>query len=127
MDTSTLAFLSPSGAVLVHQSVHMLDYPIIKDLIEKTMPSLLDGSDRSRALLEQIEAYLFRQTGLKAPALEKALKEELFLGLYGLKMLMQEQNLNVISWSLEEHQRQFGKWLRKQDPGYSDPEDQNGG
>jgi len=122
MDTSTQA-LTPPGAVSVHQTVRMLDYPIIKNLIEQTMPSLLDGSDRSQALLDQIETYLFRQTGLKAPELEESLTEELFLGLYGLKTLMQKQNLNVISWSLEEHQNRFREWLQQQDPSYSEEED----
>lgn len=93
---------------------NILAVPLIEKLIRGLMPSLLDGSERSAEILNNIDHYLLGQPNLKAPALEKDIPEELFLALYGLKYLLKSHrnnNLNVVSWSIEENKRRFGLFI----------------
>lgn len=93
---------------------NILSVSLVQKLIRDLMPSLLDGSDRSVQVLNAIGHYLLEQPTLQAPALEKKLPEELYLALYGLKCMLsshRNNNLNVVSWSIEENKRRFGLFL----------------
>lgn len=95
---------------------NILSVPLVEQLARSLMPSLLDGSEVSRGILREIAAYLVEKHYRRAPALEKKLPEELYVALYGLKCLLESHrnnNINVVSWSAEEHKRRFGLFLEE--------------
>jgi len=92
----------------------VLEVAIVKQLVEDLMPVLLDESDRSDTALDRIQYYLFEQNYLHHPQLLIDVNDELHAALYGLKTLLKRHHLNIIELSLEEHERQFRQFLRRE-------------
>lgn len=78
------------------------------------MPELLKKSAESEMILDRIQEYLFEQPYLKATKLKPLVTHELYLSLRGLKKLLQRHHLNFINLCLDEHKKQFGKWLKEE-------------
>lgn len=89
----------------------LLSVSIVEEVLQSVAPELLDDPERSNPLLDKIYHYLFGQHRLRDPALRDLLSDELYTTLYGLKILLKGHNVNVVELCLEEHKRQFGRWI----------------
>ena len=99
---------------LLNDAQNILQVELIYQLTKALMPSLLDDSKDSIAILQRICEYLYKDRYQKSAELSALIPEALYSSLQEVKMLLKKQNLNMVSWTIEEHKHQFRTWLEEE-------------
>lgn len=100
---------------------HMCDFEegglkkpdFINRLVSAFYPNLFDGSQKSKAILREVNHFFEDKSQLESERLQSLLIEECYMTLSGLKALLQSHSFNAIMFALERHKKQYRQFLEQ--------------
>lgn len=106
--------LFSSPAVNKSAQPDLSPFPLLHNLINSMHPELLNGSERSNALLQSILMYVFESRSSESIWLRNQLDGPLYDALFGLKLLIRKTgNINRLILAMDEHKRRFARFLEE--------------
>jgi len=92
----------------------LLAIPMLREVITNCDPQLTRNTPEHRRTLDAIQEYLFEHDRLVSKSLQKLLGDNFYHTLHGLKSMLQNMNLNILEWAMENHQEKYGTWLQQE-------------